>query len=120
MSRNTVVLHSALAPEAVADALLRSIDIEAVLYTAMPWFIRLVWSGGSHPIYGVVEGNTFRLTRENASRFAPKLLRQMGGGLRWNPNRGAFRLSPLGQASDSLYARSNAGYGFRRNRAKPA
>jgi hypothetical protein len=61
MPRNTLVFHSALAPEVIGNVLLRSIDVEVVERTAMPWFIRLFWKGGSRPIRGAVDGNTFRL-----------------------------------------------------------
>ena len=73
MARSVVALHSALASEAVADTLLRSIDVEVVPRSAIPWFMRPFWKFGSRPVCGVVDGNTFRLTRRNASQFAPNL-----------------------------------------------
>jgi hypothetical protein len=71
MKPNAVVLHSALAPEAVADTLLRSIDKEVALQSLMPWLVRLVWRGGSRQVRGLIDGNTFRLKRRNAWQWSP-------------------------------------------------
>jgi hypothetical protein len=96
MAPNAVVLHSALAPEAVADSLFRSIDKEVALQSAMPWFIRfLVWKGGSRQVRGLIDGNTFRLKRWNAWQWSPNFYG------RWEPDRsgtrieGYFDLAPL-------------------------
>ena len=71
MKSNAVVLHSALAPEAVAETLLRSIDKEVGLQSLMPWFVRLFWSGGSHQVRGLIDGNAFRLKPRNAWQLSP-------------------------------------------------
>lgn len=72
MAANPIILHSALAPEVVADTLLRSVDKEFVgLRSLMPWFIRLVWKGSSRDVRGFIEGNTFRIKRWNAMQWSP-------------------------------------------------
>src|ERR1700674_4660688 len=75
MAPNAKVLHSALTPEAVADTLLRSLDSEIdkgdTLQSLMPWFVRLVWKGGSRQVRGLIDGNTFRLKRRNAWQWSP-------------------------------------------------
>jgi len=71
MPRNALIFHLTLARDAVADALLRSIDIEVAQQSWIPWFIRLIWKGGNRPFRGVVDGNTFRFKRRNARQFAP-------------------------------------------------
>lgn len=95
MSRNPVVFHSTLASDAVADALLRSIDIEGVPQYMAPWFIRLFRQGGSRPVCGVVQSNTFRLKRRNGGQYAPNVY------AKWEPEHGGtriegyFELAPL-------------------------
>jgi hypothetical protein len=71
MSPNPIVLHSTLTPEAVADTLLRSIDREMVLQAGMPWFVRLVWKGGSRQVRGLIDGNQCQLKRRNAWQWSP-------------------------------------------------
>jgi len=71
MEPNAVVLHSVLAPEAVGETLLQSIDREVELQSLMPWFVRLFWRGGSHPFRGLIGGKTFRLKRRNAWQLSP-------------------------------------------------
>lgn len=72
MAANPIILHSALAPDAVADTLLRSVDKDVVgLRSLLPWFIHFVWKGGSRDVRGLIEGNTFRLKRWNAMQWSP-------------------------------------------------
>ena len=72
MATDPIVIHSALAPEAFADTLLRSIGKDDVnLRLLMPWFIRLLWTRGSREVLGLIEGNTFRLRRWNAMQWSP-------------------------------------------------
>ena len=95
MAGNPVILHSALAPDAVADTLLRSIDKDvAGLRSLMPWFIRLVWKGGSRQVRGLIAGNTFRVKRWNAMQWSPNFYGKWeadGGGTRIE---GYFDLAP--------------------------
>jgi hypothetical protein len=65
--KTSLVLHSALAPNAVADALRRSIDEE------QRTFFSLTGYRGSSPVLGVITDNTFRLRRRRYWRndFAP-------------------------------------------------
>lgn len=62
MARPTLVLHSALTPNAVAEALRRSIDEE---HSTL-----LSWSGyrGSRPLLGEVGDNTFRVQKRKCTR----------------------------------------------------
>jgi len=62
MGRTVYVLHSALAPEAVADVLRRSIDEEH-------WTL-FSWSGyrGDRPLLGEVGENSFRVQKRRNSR----------------------------------------------------
>ena len=65
----------------------------------MPWFIRLLWKGGSKPIRGVVNGKTFRLKRRSAREFAPNFYGKWDaeqGGTRID---GYFDLAPAARLS---------------------
>jgi len=61
----------------------------------MPWFIRLVWKGGSRQVRGLIDGNTFRLKRWNAWQWSPNFYGK------WEPDHsgtrieGYFDLAPL-------------------------
>jgi hypothetical protein len=95
MARNSIVLHSALAPEAVADTLLRSIDKEVVLQSVMPWFVRLVWKGGSRQVRGLIDGKTFRLKRWNAWQWSPNFYGKWEADHSGTRIEGHFDLAPL-------------------------
>jgi len=71
MAPKPVVLHSTLTPESVADTLFRSIDKENPLQAGMPWFVRLVWRGGSRQVRGLIDGSQFHLKRRNAWQWSP-------------------------------------------------
>lgn len=95
MPPNAIVLHSTLTPEAVADTLLRSIDKEVVLQSVMPWFVRLVWKGGSRQVRGLIDGNTFRLKRRNAWQWSPNFYGKWEGNHSGTRIEGHFDLAPL-------------------------
>jgi hypothetical protein len=89
--RTSLVLHSTLAPNAVADALRRSIDEEQRALFSLTGY------RGSSPVLGVVTDNTFRLRRRRYWRndFAPCFygqFRSESGGSRIEAH---FDLSPL-------------------------
>jgi hypothetical protein len=94
MAVNPIILHSALAPEAVADTLLRSIDSEVGLRSLMPWFIRLVWKRGSREVRGLIEGNTFRLERWNAMQWSPNFYGKWEADYSGTRIEGYFDLAP--------------------------
>ena len=93
--RNPVVLHSALAPEAVADTLRRSIDVGGAPNYMVPWFIRFFRDSGTQPVIGVVESNAFFVRRRNGGPYASTFY------AKWEPEysgtriEGQFELSPL-------------------------
>jgi hypothetical protein len=93
--RKPVVLHSALAPEAIADTLLRSIDEEVVLQSVMPWFVRLFWKGGSREVRGLIDGNTFRLKRWNAWQWSPNFYGKWEADHSGTRIEGYFELAPV-------------------------
>ena len=100
MAGNPVILHSALTPEAVADILLRSIDKEVVgIRSLMPWFIRLVWKGGSREVHGFIEGNTFRLKRWNAMQWSPNFYGKWEADCGGSRIEGYFDLAPTVRSS---------------------
>jgi hypothetical protein len=93
--RNPVVLHSTLAPEAVADTLRRSMDVEGLPRYMVPWFIRLFRQASRHPFIGVVESRAFALRSRNGGPHAPTF------SAKWEPEysgtriEGQFDLAPL-------------------------
>ena len=97
--RNPVVLHSTLAPEAVADALRRSIEVGGVPQYMVPWFIRLFRESGADPVIGVVESNAFLLRSRNGGPYASTFY------AKWEPQysgtriEGQFDLAPLAKLS---------------------
>jgi hypothetical protein len=95
MARNTLVFHSALSPESISVALLRSIESEVALRSVMPWFIRLVWKGWSRKVCGVVEGNTFRLKKWNAAQWSPNFYGKWEAEYSGTRIEGYFDLAPL-------------------------
>jgi len=95
MPNNAVVLHSALTPGVIENALLRSIDVEVVPRSALPWFIRLFWKGGSRRFRGVVDGNTFRLKRGNARDWSPNFYGRWEAENSGTRIEGYFDLDPL-------------------------
>jgi hypothetical protein len=99
MAPKSIVLHSALAPEAIAATLRWSIDSETdagvAVQSLMPWFVRLVWKGGSRQVRGLLDGNTFRLKSRNAWQLSPNFYgkwQSESGGTRIE---GYFALAPL-------------------------
>src|SRR5438105_1103527 len=66
--RKAVVLHSALAPQALADMMCRSIDEERRTLFALSGY------KGSLPVLGKISDRTFRLQRRRYSRndFTPQ------------------------------------------------
>lgn len=94
-SKDPIVLHSALAPDAVADTLLRSIDKEDAIQSVMPWFIRLVWRGGSRQVRGLIDGNTFRVKRRNAREWSPNFYGKWEADHNGTRIEGYFDLAPL-------------------------
>ena len=95
MAAHAIVLRSALAPEAIADTLLRSIDREVVLQSVMPWFVRLVWKGGSREVRGLVDGNTFRLKKWNAWQWSPNFYGKWEADHSGTRIEGHFDLAPF-------------------------
>ena len=100
MPRNTVVLHTGLVPDAVADALLQSVETEAVPQWAVPWFIapwvtRPAWSGASRQVIRDVHGKTFRLERRDGGRFSSTFYGSWQAEHGGTKIEGYFGLSPL-------------------------
>lgn len=100
--RTTLTLHSALAPDAVAAALRRSIDEDKKTIFSL---FSLTIDRGSSAVVGVVTENTFRLRRRKYRRsdFAPCLYGRFyeeSGGSRIEAH---FDLSPWTRAFVSLW-----------------
>jgi hypothetical protein len=116
MAPNTVVLHSALAPEAIGNTLFRSIDSEidkgVVLQSLMPWFVRLVWKGGSRQVRGLIDGNTFRLKRRNAWHWSPNLYGKWEAEQGGTRIEGRFDLAPSARLSLRFTAVLLLGFAF--------
>jgi hypothetical protein len=95
MATKTIVLHSALAPEAVGDVLLRSVDKDVVnIRFLLPWFIGLLWKGGSRDVFGLIEGSSFRLKRWNAMQWSPNFYGKWEADSRGTRIEGFFDLAP--------------------------
>jgi hypothetical protein len=94
MAPKPLVLHSVLSPEAVADTLFRSIDKEMALHAAMPWFVRLVWKGGSRQVRGLIDGNKCRLKRRNAWQWSPNFYGKWEAEYSGTRIEGYFDLAP--------------------------
>ena len=65
----------------------------------MPWFVRLVWKGGSREVRGLVDGSTFRLRKWNAWQWSPNfygMWKADHGGTRIE---GHFDLAPIARWS---------------------
>src|ERR1039457_1253859 len=72
MSRKSVRFNSALAAEAVRDALLRSISTHGMPPYLEPWFYRMHRKDDeTRPVWGVVETQRFRLRRSGGGVYAP-------------------------------------------------
>ena len=83
----TVTLHSAQAPEAVRDALLRSISTQGVPPFLQPWFYQLFRKEDrTRPVWGVVESGTFRLRSSSGGEYAPYFY------AKWEPRHGGTRI----------------------------
>jgi hypothetical protein len=95
MAADPIVLHSTLAPEAVVGTLLRSIDREITVQSLMPWFVRLVWKGGSRQVRGLIDGNTFRIKRWNAWDWSPNFYGKCEAEYGGTRIEGYFDLAPL-------------------------
>jgi hypothetical protein len=87
MSDRSVTFDSALAPEAVKDALLRSICTQAAPPYLEPWFYRLHRKDDeARPVWGVVETQRFRLRRSGGGVYAPNFYAT------WQPRSGGTRI----------------------------
>jgi hypothetical protein len=72
MSGKSVTFNSALAAEAVRDALLRSISTQGVPPYLEPWFYRMHRKDDqTRPVWGVVGTQKFRLRRSSGGAYAP-------------------------------------------------
>ncbi|MGA2103202.1 MAG: hypothetical protein ABSG34_18975 [Candidatus Sulfotelmatobacter sp.] len=98
-----VVFHSALAPQAIADTLRRSIDVEGMPRYMVPSFIRLFRQTTTGRFCGVVDSNIFRVKRSNGGQYAPNFYG------RWEPEYGGtrivgfFELAPLVKLSLRIF-----------------
>jgi hypothetical protein len=87
MSGKSVTFSSALAAEAVRDALLRSISTQGVPPYLGPWFYRMHRKDDqTRPVWGVVETHRFRLRRSSAGVYAPNFYAT------WQPQSGGTRI----------------------------
>jgi hypothetical protein len=84
MSGKSVTFNSALAAEAVRDALLRSISTQGVPPYLEPWFYRMHRKDDqTRPAWGVVETQKFRLRRSTGGGVCSELLRHVGASVWW-------------------------------------
>ena len=87
MSDKSVTFDSALAPEAVRDALLRSISTQGLPLYLEPWFYRMHRKEDrTRPVWGVVETQRFRLRRSSGGVYAPNFYAT------WQPQSGGTRI----------------------------
>jgi hypothetical protein len=87
MSGKSVTFNSALAAEAVRDALLRSISTQGVPPYLQPWFHRMHRKDDqTRPVWGVVETQKFRLRRSSGGVYAPNFYAT------WQPQTGGTRI----------------------------
>ena len=87
MSGKNVTFNSALAAEAVRDALLRSISTQGVPPYLEPWFYRMHRKDDqTRPVWGVVETQKFRLRRSSGGVYAPNFYAT------WEPRSGGTRI----------------------------
>ena len=87
MSGKSVTFNSALATEAVKDALLRSISTQGVPPYLEPWFYRMHRKDDqTRPVWGVVETQKFRLRRSSGGVYAPNFYAT------WEPQSGGIRI----------------------------
>ena len=87
MSGKSVTFNSALAAEAVRDALLRSISTQGVPPYLEPWFYRMHRKDDqTRPVWGVVETQKFRLRRSSGGVYAPNFYAT------WQPQTGGTRI----------------------------
>ena len=100
MPGQIVTFDSALAPEAVRDALLRGISTQAAPAYLEPWFYRLLRrKDETRPIWGVVETHRFRLRSSGGGIYAPNFYGK------WEPRHsgtridGYFDLGPIERLS---------------------
>src|SRR6202140_3227155 len=100
MSGKSVTFNSALAAEAVRDALLRSISTPGVPPYLEPWFYRMHRKADqTRPVWGVVETQRFRLRRSSGGVYAPNFYatwEPQSGGTRID---GYFNLGPIERLS---------------------
>jgi hypothetical protein len=88
MSGKSVTFNSALAAEAVRDALLRSISTQGVPPYLEPWFHRMHRKDDqTRPVWGVVETQKFRLRRSSGGVYAPNFYAT------WEPQAGGTRIA---------------------------
>jgi hypothetical protein len=87
MSSKSITFNSALAAEAVRDALLRSIATQGVPSYLEPWFYRMLRKDDqTRPVWGVVETQKFRLRRRRGGVYAPNFYAT------WEPQSGGTRI----------------------------
>mgnify|MGYP001209481140 CR=1 FL=1 len=87
MPGKSVTFNSALAAEAVRDALLRSISTQGVPPYLEPWFYRMHRKDDqTRPVWGVVETQKFRLRRSSGGVYAPNFYAT------WEPQSGGTRI----------------------------
>src|ERR1700722_8406694 len=87
MPGKSVTFNSALAAEAVRDALLRSISTQGVPPYLEPWFYRMHRKDDqTRPVWGVVETQKFRLRRSSGGVYAPNFYAT------WEPRSGGTRI----------------------------
>jgi hypothetical protein len=99
MSGKSVTFNSALAAEAVRDALLRSISTQGVPPSLEPWFYRMHRKDDqTRPVWGVVETHGFRVRRSSGGVYAPNFYAtwEPSGGTRID---GSFDLGPIERLS---------------------
>ena len=95
MSRNPIVFHSTLAPEAVVDTLLRAIDTEGMPLYATSWLVRWLRRSGTRTVCGVAKSNTFRVRSRDGGPYAPNFYGKCEPEPSGTRIEGYFDLSPV-------------------------
>jgi hypothetical protein len=87
MSGKSVTFNSALAADAVRDALLRSISTQGVPPYLEPWLYRMHRKDDqARPVWGAVETQRFRLRHSSGGVYAPNFYAT------WEPQSGGTRI----------------------------
>jgi len=106
MPRKRVVLHTGLAPDVVADLVLKSLDTKGVPLWQVFWLIRAVvtiaawvtgppWDDASRQVLRQVHGRTFRLQRRHGRPFSPTFYGSWQADRAGTKIEGYFGLSPI-------------------------